>query len=289
MGTSGSPMKMPRYTLRIFFFGFTMIVVAFGGWRLWRDNYRSAISAARDAGVSLGTVAERETGLRLLLSPIRRGPRKLITENETQKWLYEEDHSPFPMRFSRPPSHWRLLGSEIVVKAELPSGHIDDLTMESVSNIHTIDVLRCNDSELSAAGWNSIGDLDRLVELSLLNMGSDGKDLSFLSRLRNLQTLDLSGTSVSDRDLDHIVRLKGLTTLRLYGTAITGPGIVRMLPELPQLQELGIGSTNGDSEHRIEGKYYNQLRAAMPACRVNGWTHEMCQDSKDEAAGEAEF
>jgi len=60
--------------------------------------------------------------------------------------------------------------------------------------------------------------------------------------LRQLQTLDLSGTKITDAGLEHLKDLPQLQTLDLSGTKVTDAGLER-LQGLRQLQELGLSGT----------------------------------------------
>jgi hypothetical protein len=95
-------------------------------------------------------------------------------------------------------------------------------------------------------GVNHLGDLTSLESLVLINvpLGSDG--LSFLSRLRNIQHLNLVGAALENEDLRYVSPLNGLTQLILSRTPIGDDGL-RHLAGLTNLRDLRLGGT------RIQG------------------------------------
>lgn len=68
------------------------------------------------------------------------------------------------------------------------------------------------------------------------------EDLSFLSGLKNLKGLDLSGHAITDRGLERIVRCERLETLVLRDCRITDAGLEK-LRKLESLESLDLGGT----------------------------------------------
>ncbi len=68
------------------------------------------------------------------------------------------------------------------------------------------------------------------------------EDLQLLSAFPRLQTLELSGTAISDSGLKHLARLKSLTYLGLIRTKITDAGL-KELVGLQNLEGIRIGNT----------------------------------------------
>src|SRR6185503_10993452 len=57
-----------------------------------------------------------------------------------------------------------------------------------------------------------------------------------LQSLSQLQSLDLSGTRITDQSLHQLARLPVLAELNLRDTAVTAPAVARLQVEYPQLK-----------------------------------------------------
>lgn len=114
--------------------------------------------------------------------------------------------------------------------------------------------------------------------LSLHLGGTDVTDagLAHLSGLTSLKRLHLEGTKVSDAGLAHLAKLANLTYLNLYQTGVTDEGLAH-LEGLKSLKNVYLWRT----EVTPEGA--GKLQEALPGCAVNlGWDEEEETGESDE-------
>jgi hypothetical protein len=90
---------------------------------------------------------------------------------------------------------------------------------------------------------------------------ADDSGLAALDGLKELSSLNLSGTGVTDAGAAVLGRLSGLKILALRKTRITDRA-VRQLKELESLRDLDLQDT------KISPAGVEQLRAALPACHI---------------------
>jgi len=98
-----------------------------------------------------------------------------------------------------------------------------------------------DDEALAALSWSTTV---REVEAPFSKLSNDG--LKHLAKLRDLESLDLSGATIDGRALAHLKGLRSLRYLTLDGTGVTDEGL-EPLRELPALQYLSLG---GHAGHR---------------------------------------
>jgi Leucine-rich repeat (LRR) protein len=130
-----------------------------------------------------------------------------------------------------------------------------------------------------------------VVGVSFHSTGLTDKDLKgvagALAALKNLKTLDLINTKVTDDGLKELARLKGLQGLHLGGTEVTDAGL-KHLKSLKALRQLDLSTTkvsdNGVKEltdlktlrwllllgSGVTDKGFEQLKRALPDCEVLG-------------------
>jgi serine/threonine protein kinase len=90
----------------------------------------------------------------------------------------------------------------------------------------------------------------------------DDEGLAALESLKELSTLDLSGTSVTDRGIAKLQSLRSLTILDVRDTAITDRAIADFR-QLNGLQSLDLQNT------KISPAGLQQIRAALPRCQIS--------------------
>ena len=73
-----------------------------------------------------------------------------------------------------------------------------------------------------------------IVKIGCKEVTDEG--LAYISHLRNLQWLDLCGTSVTDAGLEHLPNIKKLERLTLRGSLVTEVGIEELQRAMPKLQ-----------------------------------------------------
>ena len=75
-----------------------------------------------------------------------------------------------------------------------------------------------------------------LRRLELPNCGVDDAMLQKLSKLNNLESLNLTGDPVSAAGVQHLLPLKGLQQLYLYQTELTGVEMDRLQQQWPSVR-----------------------------------------------------
>jgi internalin A len=91
--------------------------------------------------------------------------------------------------------------------------------------------------------------------------GATNGVLKRLARFRSLESLDLTGTKVTDWGLKYLARLKRLQNLDLTGTKVTDAGLKR-LAKLKELQKLDLTWT------KVTDQGVENLKKAMPGLEV---------------------
>lgn len=148
----------------------------------------------------------------------------------------------------------RLRGLESISfwRSPLPSGSLESILPAS---------RRINYVNVSAAIGQSPG----------MEIGPG--DFAALSRLPNLERLDLSSTNVTDDDLVHIAKLD-LKLLRLQDTRITDEGI-RILADMKHLEDVDLGLTRVTEDVvPILAKWQVKKKLLVPA----EWSYEAVND-----------
>lgn len=87
----------------------------------------------------------------------------------------------------------------------------------------------------------SIGKLDSLTQLDLLNSDLSDAGLSHLKTLKQLESLHLTNAKITDAGMSHLVALQNLNLLNLNGLSCSDEGLVP-LGKLPALRQLALNS-----------------------------------------------
>jgi hypothetical protein len=108
--------------------------------------------------------------------------------------------------------------------------------------------------------------LPRLPRLRGLNMYDAAFYGDGLEYLRDIEVLDLSRTDVGDDAMPKFAAMRNLKSLSLTGTKITDAGLEH-LKGLTQLRELWLGGEYRSENVTAEG--IKRLQRALPNCKIN--------------------
>jgi len=128
--------------------------------------------------------------------------------------------------------------------------------------------------------------LKNLTTLRLRNTKVTDAGLKELTNLTNLTTLDLAGTRVTDEGLKELKTLKKLTTIHLHFTRVTDAGL-KELENLPNLTNVCLYKT------RVTNAGIKKLRPAqVPDLEIGeptrGRCNSDCEPEKRRAGGRRE-
>jgi Leucine-rich repeat (LRR) protein len=137
---------------------------------------------------------------------------------------------------------------------------ISDATLTHLSELSQLRELHLHGTKVTDAGLKSLTELKELRRLWLdeTSVGNGGvRDLPKLS----LRTLSLGGTNITNECLADIAHMTQLETLELFPNELTDEGLLQ-LRKLKNLKRLSVGP-------HITKDAADQLRAALPNCRIN--------------------
>lgn len=210
-----------------------------------------------------------------------------------EQWAIHEIESAggFAMRhgncsgLTRPPE-WLIKSSEVFNSwLRLPRGA--RITPSEWRVFNPVVNIECR--EVDGTTLRSIGHLKYVRRLYLPEATSADYLISQLSRMKQLELLELFGSDVSDESVATIRRLPGLQKLVLAFTPITDSG-VRQLANHPTLRILNLGGTQITDESlpvfktlpKLEELYldytpvtedaYRKLKAELPGVVVTWWS-----------------
>lgn len=138
---------------------------------------------------------------------------------------------------------------------------ITDATVTQLGSLKELEWIDLAGSAACDKGAEAIASLPKLKFLKLTMTHVGDKGVEAISQLKELQYLDLRGSRVTDAGLVAIGRMTELQHLELSPLEVTDEGI-RQLKGLTKLKELSFGP-------RISKKAADELRAALPECKVN--------------------
>jgi Leucine Rich Repeat (LRR) protein len=96
--------------------------------------------------------------------------------------------------------------------------------------------LHLEDIQLHSEGIEHLAQLPSLTSLIITNCGSfDGRNLVHLQQCKQLEWLDLRGSSITDADLERLVGLPALKEVLLSNTRVTPAGVAKLKTAAPQL------------------------------------------------------
>ena len=138
--------------------------------------------------------------------------------------------------------------------AHLPEfKNLQELTMSDSSHY------RANNT-LTDSGLIYITKIEKLYKLKFIT-DSYG-DLSFIADLKNLRSLYIGGSNVTDTTLIHISRLKNLKELYIVAAPITDSELIR-LQQIKNLRKLDIHYT------KVTKTGVEKLQKYLPNCEIN--------------------
>lgn len=134
--------------------------------------------------------------------------------------------------------------SEVAESISISDG-IRDVAIESLPRLRTIESANVVNVRNISGIVPALAQLPSLKQISFYRASIRDDDLADLSELRQLESLDLQRTRVTDAGLFHLRNLSKLKTLRLggYGTEVKDKGI-RYLATLSNLEELSLDRTS---------------------------------------------
>ncbi len=134
--------------------------------------------------------------------------------------------------------------SELAESISISDG-IREVAIESLPRLRTIESANVVNVRNINGIVPALAQLPSLKQISFYRASIRDDDLAGLSELRQLESLDLQRTRVTDAGLIHLRNLSKLKTLRLggYGTEIKDKGI-RYLATLSNLEELSLDRTS---------------------------------------------
>jgi hypothetical protein len=118
---------------------------------------------------------------------------------------------------------------------QLVNSQLDDATLLQLPKLPALPKLDLNDNrlQLGEAAVEHLAGFPALTVLNLVNVPAPEENLLRLSRLRQLEHLDLSGTQATDRVLDELPKLVNLKSVNLYGVPATEAAAKRLQAALP--------------------------------------------------------
>ncbi len=111
------------------------------------------------------------------------------------------------------------------------------------ADLERVVTLRLRNKELTATDLTHVTGLSSLQSLDLMNAGVTDQVAKELAHLTTLRTLDLWDNKITDQGVKHLAELTALQTLDLRRTNVTDQG-VKHLAELTALQTLYLNDTN---------------------------------------------
>ncbi len=121
--------------------------------------------------------------------------------------------------------------------------HVDDLTddqcgdLAKVKTLFHLSVFRSK--HLTPAGWKSITDAP-IQSLSVSGSSVSDLTLAHLGSISELKYLSISDAPVTNEGLKHLERLTSLRSLRLTNTEVSDEGIDSLRGELPDLRNVSV-------------------------------------------------
>lgn len=132
------------------------------------------------------------------------------------------------------------------------------VTRDSAGNVTWVD---SSGARLDEHFWSTLGNFEQLQQLSLTGSPVKDEDLTQLTSLRRLQSLDLSYTRITPVGLRILSRVEDLHTLSLNGLPL-GSQAVEPLCRLTGLRSLSLMDTE------LTDADIQKIEQSMPACLI---------------------
>jgi len=168
--------------------------------------------------------------------------------NSVSLYTSDDSESIYSIKATRSPQKpgiWmkHLKGLKNLTELELPGKFTEDDDLAYLVALPTLRRLQINAGKFSDAGMQWIVAATNLREVSLPRYaGLTSAGMNCLSRLENLERLDLSSSAVADEGLRHLGKLRKLKELILVDTKITDAGLAN-LAEVASLEVLRFDGT----------------------------------------------
>ena len=133
---------------------------------------------------------------------------------------------------------------------------------KSLKVFERVTAVKFSFAEVTDSDLAGLSKLTNLEELDLDDTGATDAGLASIAGLTNLTRLNLDGTAVTDAGLIHLRGLKNIKRLVLSGTAVTDAGL-RQLSNLTTLRSLIVGRTAVTAEGIAE------LTKTLPTCKIS--------------------
>lgn len=123
---------------------------------------------------------------------------------------------------------------------------IGDAALVHIKDLPKLEKLYLRGTLVSAEGMKTISGMKSLKLLDLSEVPTiDGSAMEPVSKLTNLENLNLWATMVDDQSMKQVAKLGKLKSLNLLQTQITNKGVAH-LAEMPTLERLNLGATQVD-------------------------------------------
>jgi len=148
-----------------------------------------------------------------------------------------------------------LLGSISLCTITASLAYFGDKPGERLVSPPTPALIEAVSKDGSATSLNIVGNasgmLEPLTKMNALVELSPGShltaaDLSVLARCPNLKVVSIEGSDPSDADLLQLAKSKSIQRIALFAPRVTGAGILALVRNMPQLQEINEPKTGGD-------------------------------------------
>jgi serine/threonine protein kinase/Leucine-rich repeat (LRR) protein len=136
------------------------------------------------------------------------------------------------------------LGKNLDLKGlNLSHTRITDLGLAHLKNLTKLETLNLHATRITGAGLKHFTDLSQLRDLDLGSIKQLGRGgISFLSTCRELNSLHVEVSDVTDEDLAACKNLTKITSLFLYSTRVTDAALAHFA-NCPELHEIYLGDT----------------------------------------------
>ncbi len=132
-----------------------------------------------------------------------------------------------------------LRNSKLITWISLSSTQITDVSLDHLSTINGLEVLKLSNTAITDAGLKKLMALPKLDYLFLGDTRITDDGLSHLAQIPTLTYLEIHQTDVTDEGIVHLVRLANLGTLSIGSEKITDDCLGH-IAKLPRLKELTI-------------------------------------------------
>lgn len=140
----------------------------------------------------------------------------------------------------------------------------DDQSMKQLGNVGPIKTLVIAEASITDQGLEHLASQPSLQALFLNDLNAGANGLSMLGEMPELQMLDLRNSQTNDTAIPWICGLKNLRTLRLDSTGITDDGLRQLSAgELPNLSHLTLTISD-----KLTRAVIRQVQEAYPGCEI---------------------